>query len=49
MLAGTLLSWHNLRTFQRWMETIRAAIRAGEFASLASAWRTPEDGAREGA
>lgn len=39
MLAGTLLSWHNLRTFQRWMETIRGAIAAGTFASLAARWK----------
>lgn len=47
MLAGTLLSWHNLRTFQRWMETIRSAIQAGDFARLAQDWRRPETAAAD--
>jgi queuine tRNA-ribosyltransferase len=34
MLGPTLLSIHNLRFFQRWMETIRRAIAAGTLAEL---------------
>ena len=34
MLGPTLVSIHNLRFFQRWMEAIRRAIRAGRLAEL---------------
>ena len=34
MLGPTLVSIHNLRFFQRWMETIRAAIARGALATL---------------
>ena len=34
MLGPTLVSMHNLRFFQRWMEAIRGAIRAGRLAEL---------------
>jgi queuine tRNA-ribosyltransferase len=34
MLGPTLVSIHNLRFFQRWMEKIRAAIQAGTLAEL---------------
>ncbi len=34
MLGPTLVSIHNLRFFQRWMEAIRQAIRAGRLAEL---------------
>ncbi|MHC4378003.1 MAG: tRNA-guanine transglycosylase, partial [Planctomycetota bacterium] len=34
MLAGVLLSLHNVRFFQRLMERMRAAIAEGEFEAL---------------
>jgi queuine tRNA-ribosyltransferase len=36
MLGPTLVSIHNIRFFQRWMETIRAAIREDRLAGLAA-------------
>ncbi len=34
MLGPTLVSVHNLRFFQRWMEEIRGAIREGRLGEL---------------
>ena len=39
MLAGVMLSLHNLRFFHRLLEEVRAAIPRGEFPSLARSWR----------
>ena len=36
MIAGMLLSWHNLQYFQQIMSEMRAAIPAGRFAE----WQT---------
>jgi queuine tRNA-ribosyltransferase len=41
MIAGMLLTWHNLHYFQEIMDGMRAAIREGRFA----AW---EDGFHAG-
>jgi queuine tRNA-ribosyltransferase len=38
MLAGTLLTMHNLRFFQRMMDEARAAIGAGTFPEVAARW-----------
>lgn len=43
MLGPTLVSIHNLRFFQRWMEMIRAAIREGKLSELMA----PRDGLAE--
>ncbi len=40
MLGPTLVSIHNIRFFQRWMEMIRGAIREGRLGEL----RAPEEG-----
>jgi len=47
MLGPMLLTWHNLRYYQRLMRDLRAAIIAGRLdivaAELRAAWQAPED------
>jgi queuine tRNA-ribosyltransferase len=39
MIAGMLLTWHNLHYFQEIMEGMRRAIREGRFAAWEAGYR----------